>query len=305
MRSWKNSILSKPVKVTLAIPTMGYTHAEAYCNRLINFLHLGYLEQEGKVLHAMKDILLARLGEEETTAIFNEYSSKHHIYWTKDGTRFEFALAVVGRIFTPVARDQAARLALQGGMDYLFMIDDDMIAPDDTFERLYAHNVDIVAPLAFTRNAPHKPVIYAEHGGYDPVSRKPYMQNVTIQNYPKNQLVECDAVGFGAVLIKMDVFKKLQDANAGSEKWFMSTCGTGEDIYFCYQAKKVGARVFMDTATKLGHLGAPLIVDEAYVEKWRLEQQPDFYKIHSVHNAQEKAGKHPEGVFVTGDYCNV
>lgn len=293
--------MGKPVKVVCAIPSMGYTHAEAYCNRLINFLHMGYLEQEGKVLHAMKDILLARLGPDETTKVFNEYSEKHHIYWSKDGTRFEFMLAVVGRIFTPVARDQAARMTLEHEADYLYMIDDDMICPDDMFETLYAHNVDVVAPLAFTRNYPHKPVMYSQLAGYDPVARKDYMSNYTVQNYPKNQLVECDAVGFGAVLIKAKVLSDLRAKFDGGSKWFMSTCGTGEDIYFCYQAKKVGARIFMDTACKLGHLGAPICVDEDYAEKSRLKDLPDFYKIHPVYN--HKAGKHPEAIFATGDYC--
>lgn len=287
--------MNKPVKVAVSIPTMGYTHAEAYCNRLINFLHLGYLEQQGKVLHAMRDILLEETNEATAIRIFNKYSERQHLYWDKDGTRFEFLLTVIGRIFTPVARDQAAKMALEHDCDYLFMVDDDMICPDDLFERLYAHNVDIVAPLAFTRNYPHKPVMYSCLDGYDPVARKDYMSNYVVQNYPKNKLVECDAVGFGAVLIKTDVIRKME------KPYFQSTCGTGEDILFCYKAKKVGARVFMDTATKLGHLGAPINVDEDYVEKVRDREVPDFNKIHPVYDKYEKNGKHPEALLVLGD----
>lgn len=219
------------VKVAIAIPNMGYTDAPAYANRLVNFLHLGKLEQRG-------------------------LSENHPV-------RFEFWFSVIGRVFTPVARDAAVDLALSSGCDYLYMIDDDMICPDDMFEQLYRHDVDIVAPLAFTRNPPHKPVMYNLVEGYDAVSRKEYFINTNVMNYKKDSLVECKAVGFGAVLIKRWVFEKL------GKNAFMSTCGTGEDILFCYKAGKIGAKVFMDTGCKLGHLGQRVNVTEEYVENYR------------------------------------
>jgi len=221
----------KVVKVAISIPNMGYTDAPAYANRLVNMLHLGKLEQRGL--------------------------SENH------PTRFEFYFSVIGRVFTPVARDAAVDLAIESGCDYLYMIDDDMICPDDMFEQLYRHDVDIVAPLAFTRNPPHHPVIYHCVEGYDPVSKKDYFINTNVMNYPKDKLVECDAVGFGAVLIKREVFIKL------GKKAFMSTCGTGEDILFCYKAKKAGFKIYMDTACKLGHLGQRVNVTEEYVEQYR------------------------------------
>lgn len=221
----------KKVKVAISIPNMGYTSPQAYANRLVNFLHLGKLEEATK----------------------------------NSPVSFEFFFSVMGRIYTPVARDEAVRLALEANCDYLYMIDDDMICPDDMFEKLYAHNVDIVAPLAFTRNPPHKPVLYQAVEGYDPVEKKDYFINNVIMNYPKNTLVNCDAVGFGAVLIKRWVLEKI------GPKAFMSTCGTGEDILFCYKARKLGAKIFMDTSCKLGHIGNPINVTEEYVENYRKE----------------------------------
>ena len=100
--------------------------------------------------------------------------------------------------------------ALEWGADYLFMVDDDMMAPADLFYRLVKHDVDIVAPLAFTRNPPHRPVMFSTVEGFDPVTKRQYYVNNQVKNYPRNKLVECDAVGFGAVLIKTEVFKKIQ-----------------------------------------------------------------------------------------------
>lgn len=214
------------IKVVLAIPNEGHTHVEAYANRLENWFHLGKLQMRGK---------------------------------------FEFHFVTLGRIFTPLAREEAAKLTCELGADYLYMVDDDMICPNDTFERLYAHDVDLVAPLAFTRNYPHKAVIYDISEGWDPVSRSHYFVNHHVESYAKDKLIECDAVGFGAALIKRSVLEGVPAPR------FMSTCGTGEDIYFCHQARKAGFRVFMDTATKLGHLSHPIEVTESYVEKVRKE----------------------------------
>lgn len=218
------------VRVCVAIPNMGYTQPESYANRLFNFMKLGELQKRGEIL--------------------------------KENPRFDFRFVVMGRLFTPLAREEAARMAIEADCDYLYMIDDDMICPDDMFERLYAHNVDIVAPLAFSRNPPHKPVIYESIEVKDPVRKM--QKNVNRwANYYRDSLNECDAVGFGAALIKVSVLKGIPEPR------FMCSEGTGEDLLFCYKAKAAGYRVFMDTACKIGHLSNPSIITESYVDQFR------------------------------------
>jgi hypothetical protein len=139
-----------------------------------------------------------------------------------------------------------------------------MIADDDLFEKLYASHKDIIAPLAFTRNFPHKPVIYNCIEGWDPVTQTEHFTNYAVMNYPRDQIKECDAVGFGAVLINVDCLRKIP------QPWFMNPNKTGEDINFCYQAKKYGFSTWVDTRLKLGHVSHPLIVTEDYViQQWK------------------------------------
>lgn len=281
------------IRVALAIPTMGYCASEAYCSRLINWMHMGHLEQQQKDFQLLLQVVRKELDQETAIRLLKAYAEANPLYWElPDGKHFEFFFCVIGRIFTPYAREQAVKMALERDCDYIMMIDDDMISPDDLFEKLYRHNVDVVAPLAFTRNYPHNPVLYSTLEGYDPISQKPYFSNQVIKKYPKDKLVECDAVGFGAVLIKMDVIRRMPTP------YFMSTNATGEDILFCYNAKKAGARIFMDTSTKLGHLGAPVCVDEPFVEKKRAEETPDFNKLHGDYKKYEVS---MEPLFVTGD----
>lgn len=220
------------VRVLIGFPHEGMTGSEAYCNRLSNLKHLGHLEERGKLLN--------------------------------ESPRFEFFQKTCGRMHVHVARDEMAKSALVSDCDYLFMIDDDMTAPDDLFEKLYAAQKDIVAPLAFTRNFPHKPVMYSCIEGWDPVTQTEHFTNYAVMNYPKDKLVQCDAVGFGAVLIKVDCFRKMP------QPWFMNPYKTGEDINFCYEAKKFGFTTWMDTRVKLGHISHPLIITEDYVQaQWK------------------------------------
>lgn len=220
------------IRVLIGVPHEGMTGSEAYTNRMSMFKHLGHLEERGKLLN--------------------------------QNPRFEFFQKTCGRMHVHVARDEMAKTALVSNCDYLFMVDDDMIAPDDLFEKLFASQKDIVAPLAFTRNFPHKPVMYSCIEGWDTVAQKEHFTNFAVMNYPKDKLVECDAVGFGAVLINVDCFRKMP------QPWFMNPNKTGEDINFCYEAKKYGFRTWMDTRVKLGHVSHPLIVTEEYVQaQWK------------------------------------
>lgn len=248
------------VRVLIGFPHEGMTSSEVYCNRLANMKHLGHLEERGKLL--------------------------------KQTPRFEFFQKTCGRMHVHVARDEMAKTALVANCDYLFMIDDDMTAADDLFEKLYASQKDIIAPLAFTRNFPHKPVMYSCIEGWDPVTQTEHFTNYAIMNYPKEKLVQCDAVGFGAVLINMNVIRNMP------APYFMNPNKTGEDISFCYEAKKRGFTTWMDTRIKLGHLSHPIIVTEEYVEQQRKAfgyKQEDFEKKYGTYE------KYKEPILALGE----
>jgi GT2 family glycosyltransferase len=222
--------LEKVHKVVLGVILKGHTPPQSYHDRMLMWKYLG--------------------GQEAVD------------FYTRKDPRYVFAIGAVGEVLAPFAREVLADAALTSGSDYLFMVDDDMMAPPDLFYKLAAHDKDIVAALAFTRNPDHRPVIYETIEGYDSVTKSRYGMTRFVMNYPKNKLVECDAVGFGAVLIKTEVFKKVP------KPWFFGMAQTGEDITICMKARKVGFRVWMDTSLKLGHLGAPTIVTEEYSEVW-------------------------------------
>lgn len=237
----------KTVKVAISIPSEGHTLPEAYDNHLVLAFRLGGLQERCK-------------------------SENREI-------QYEFYWYTAGRLFTPMAREKLVSEALNGGMDYIIMYDDDMLLPLDMVEKMLQDveehpEIDILSPLAFMRNPPHYAVIYTSIDGYDNERHQPYHINNFVKKYPRNQLVECDAVGFGAVLIKMDMVRKMK------APYFFSTTGTGEDIYFCVKSRQEAqARVFMDTRIKLGHLGAPTIIDEETFDKYAVDHKIEIPDI--------------------------
>lgn len=240
--SEKPLLKEKVLKVMVGIPLKGHTPPRSYHDRMLMFKHLGNQEVVD--------------------------------FYEKKDPRYVFSFGSVGEILVPYARERLAEGALAEGCDYLLMIDDDMLAPPDLFYKLAAHNKDIVAALAFTRNPDHKPVIYETVEGFSHETGKSYGFTRFVNNYPRNQLVECDAVGFGAVLIKTDVFKKLP------QPWFFGMERTGEDITLCVKAKKAGFQIFMDTSLKLGHLGTPCIITEEYSDQWNKMSSEEREKLY-------------------------
>jgi hypothetical protein len=239
--------MPKVFKVAISVPNEAFISPEAYENHIMLAAHQGKLEKEWE--------------------------------YKKRNPRYEFYRFTTGRLLTPMAREKLIKEAIKGGMNYIVMMDNDMLYPIDFLEKMLEDiekhpEIDILAPLAFMRSAPHYAVMYTLLDGYDSTTHTEYYINQFVKKYPKNKLVECDAVGFGAVLIKMDIFKKMK------EPYCFSTTGTGEDIYLCYKARKEAkARVFMDTRIKLGHMGHTVIIDEEYREKYAKEHGEEILDV--------------------------
>jgi hypothetical protein len=234
---------AKILKVAISVPNEAFILPECYENHILVAQHTGILEEKQRQ--------------------------------EKQNPRFEFYRYTTGRLLTQMAREKLIEAALREDMDYIIMMDNDMIYPLDVVEALLTDMIEhpeiaVLAPLAFMRNPPHYAVMYTVTEGFDPIRHQDYYINNFVKNYPKDTLIECDAVGFGAACIRLDFVRKNMKA-----PYFMSTTNTGEDIWFCVQAKEAGGRVFMDTRIKLGHMANPKVIDEEFAEKYWKETKHD------------------------------
>ena len=87
--------------------------------------------------------------------------------------------------------------------------------------------------------------------------RMPNGRHSAIMAYPKNAVIDVDAVGFGFVLIRKPVIDALENP-------FQTATGKGEDLAFCENAKAKGFSVKVNTAAQVGHiLTVPMIIEES------------------------------------------
>lgn len=167
----------------------------------------------------------------------------------------------VSRFPPGAARNMVGQWAVEhpAKLDYLLMIDDDMGFPPHFLSRLIDHQVDVVAGLAYKRRPPHGTVAYSwrkEGEGY-----------LDLNGIEHTGLVKVDAVGFGGVLIKVDVLRAM------TKPLFDFNAKFGEDLGFCKKAQdEAKAEIYVDTELVMAHMGDPIRVDEGYVKAYRQAQ---------------------------------
>lgn len=142
------------------------------------------------------------------------------------------------------SRNAIVQKALEIGASHILFLDDDHTFPPELFFRLYSYNVDVVGALGFRRVEPFSPCVFSwetnrENG------------NLVVRDHPEwinTGLRKVDAIGFGAVLIRMDVFTRL-----GPPPWFKFN-EVGEDLEFCNRCALAGVSVHCDTSLIVPHI---------------------------------------------------
>lgn len=137
--------------------------------------------------------------------------------------------------------------------DWLWFIDDDHAFAPSILTRLLAHDVDIVAPLCLRRQQPFDPVSFTS---------RERIEVLDLSTAMPAGLVEVEAAGSAGMLIRRHVFERLE------EPYFRQT-DVSEDIVFCDKARAAGFDIYVDLATRLGHI-TTAVVWPAYVDgEWR------------------------------------
>lgn len=142
------------------------------------------------------------------------------------------------------SRNMIVEHALENNYDYIFWVDSDMIVPKDGLLNLLSTGKDIVCGACS----------YKIIGCKDAVAKRLndeglYMDIPLKEVREAKELIELDATGFGCVLTKVDVFRKIP------APWFVYKPDFGEDIYFSIKARENGYQLWLDPRVRLGHIG--------------------------------------------------
>lgn len=131
-------------------------------------------------------------------------------------------------------------------LEWLLLIEDDHLVPQDALIRLLAHNVDIVSALYVQRRIPFTPVIF------DAINEKGQVFYRPLKKGDKG-LVSVKACGGGCLLIRRRVFETLTPPYwFYGDSTFVDACN--HDINFSKKATAAGFKLWADLDLAIMHI---------------------------------------------------
>lgn len=164
------------------------------------------------------------------------------------------------------ARDEISKFALDNKFDFLYMQDDDNIIEPWSVDKLISHNKDIISAPIKRRNQDEEVCIAkaVKDKKHPDITRYELLKEKEVKN---KGLLKVDAVGFGAVLIKVSVLDELykhypnpymQIVNSRTTQDEWTVYPISEDLSFCAKATKLGFECWCDCSIKTAHFGRQL-----------------------------------------------
>ncbi len=164
------------------------------------------------------------------------------------------------------SRNILIQQALANDCTHVFLIDDDMAIPPDTLLKLLSHDKEVITGLYLMRNYPHFPVIFGE--------RYPNGFNKFVFLSPeKDGIVKITGCGLGCVLIKTDVFRKMQEPYVRLGE--IEADGWCDDVGFFNRVSDAGFDIFCDLDARVGHMTQmniwPTKTDKGWFSEYKSE----------------------------------
>ena len=204
------------------------------------------------------------LASTQTLTTIHHYAYQTHLSnvyeWGAKANEFRVVFLVQYRTEIAGARNNAVRMAIRGGFDYVFFYDDDTVMPGDTLPRLIKRmdEFNAISGGYFIRGYPFKPMVFRWIG------KKKNRLKLAHENLYK-QYIDKDgvmrrgvgAVGCGCTLFRVDDFKKVPFP------WFQTVPHMTEDVFWFMRVREhiKDYKVGMDFNIKCGHILDALYVD--------------------------------------------
>ena len=144
-------------------------------------------------------------------------------------------------------RENLINQAIAMKSEWVLWLDSDMMFPATTLLRLLAHKQDIVACNYMKRASPFKSVAFTDTNDFE--------SWIPIQS--EDDLVTVEAIGMGCVLMKTELFKKLEKPYFEYTYQPKTNDWGGEDFTLFKKLNKVGhqVKVDMNLSNEIYHIG--------------------------------------------------
>ena len=152
-------------------------------------------------------------------------------------SKLDYEIIISTRGFnTSENRNYIATQACNKGCSHLFFVDDDMIFPPCTLEKLLLLDKDIIGCVYNTKYEVQAPV-------------------VEYLNEKEEGIFKCGAIGTGCLLIKTEVFKKIPQIWFTYEWNDNGSIRMSHDWLFCHKAREYGYEVWANSTIEVKHIG--------------------------------------------------
>ena len=197
------------------------------------------------------------------------------------------------------ARQMLAQAALTAEADYLLFIDSDMRFPPDALIQLLVHQRPMVGVNYVARMYPPRFIAVKTVADIEDSEQK----GVLLETLPDSTGLEAvEAVGFGMVLIRRDVFEALPKPREHGPWWWyqwMPAHGAqiGEDVYFCRLVRTAGFEIMVDhdLSKQIKHVGQEqYTLEHAWAHKALLPKEDPDGDSDELQHAEDGDRGHPE-----------
>lgn len=164
-----------------------------------------------------------------------------------------FEYSVITGNFVPGQRELATRHATTLGADFLMMVDDDMVVPEDAAEKLYAvlmsdERVAVAGALYYSRD------------GIRPMVVSGWSSSRTVSGWIPQFATDptpVDGVGFGCVMIRVPAFDSLKPPYFAAQIYVEQSAARvrlcNEDYLLCERLRGAGFTIMLHPGVRAGH----------------------------------------------------
>ena len=146
------------------------------------------------------------------------------------------------------SRNKLAERAINSDADYVLWLDSDMTFVPDTLammlDTLKKNNYEILTGMYFRRRPPFTPTLFEE--------LRILPTGTVTKEFDEipDEIFEVAGCGFGCVLMSRNVLWNVFCQNGNM---FSPINGVGEDLSFCWRARRCGHKIYCDPTIALGH----------------------------------------------------
>ena len=239
-----------------------------------------FTPEERKHFSRLSVIVVSPIADYEVSNLFCKSLANMMAYSWMQGLK-TYVYGYTERTVVDWARNSLGRYVRDTKCEYtgdfythVLWIDSDHAFNPDLACQLARHDKDAVSALYFARGEKPLPIAYVKPEkpkSVDLEDKDAYKHSQILEVPPV--LMEIDAVGFGALLMKRDLFVKIP------EPWFTIDWKAGEDVAFCVKAKEYGYQFFLDGRYILGHIDAPRVVSKDDYLRYRQDHPDEFENL--------------------------